>query len=56
MPKFSRDDLVFEKNKNCDRCGFTYHEKELSQQEGLWLCPNCLDELNPHTGVGEEMT
>lgn len=53
MPRWSRDDLVFEKDKVCDRCGFIYHKNELVMQEGYWLCDECFDELNPHPSPGD---
>lgn len=48
MPTWARNDLVFERNKNCDRCGRVFHENELTMQEGYWVCHNCYDELNEH--------
>ena len=55
MPHWSRDDLVFEKNKYCDRCGWIYHKNELVMQKGKWLCPFCRDEINPHPDRGDKV-
>ena len=32
------------KKRECDRCGFVFALDDLIQQDGLWLCSNCLDE------------
>jgi formylmethanofuran dehydrogenase subunit E len=36
-----------ERIKDCERCGFTYYEYELSSQGGLWVCDECWDEPIP---------
>jgi formylmethanofuran dehydrogenase subunit E len=32
------------KKKECDRCGFIFPLSRLITQNGLQLCPDCLDE------------
>lgn len=36
-----------ERIKDCERCGFTYYEHELSSQDGFWVCNECWDEPIP---------
>lgn len=31
------------KQKDCDRCGFTFLKKELVRVKGLYICKKCLD-------------
>ena len=34
----------YEKKVECDRCGFTYRDGELREQDGLLICDMCYDE------------
>ncbi len=29
---------------SCDRCGFTYRDGDLVEQDGIMVCPKCYDE------------